>query len=906
MPETFRVGDKVETRRSSDIPERWRGKRGVVERAWPSGKVSINFANHPEQFGMLIASPRFENDQVRLLERALIIDVGAKVLVANPAWYRTNGTGNVAPEFYDRICEVRRRYDSGDLLWYVRHPDTQRDAIVHRKYLTVAEEAPPPKFEIGQFALVANPAYLSAETSTWEVADSRFFGKVARVTSRHNHGGQWDLTHESTSRVATIHENWLTFHVETGEPTFDLGALVHVNDTPHEFSGGFNPKPAWAERDVVITKVDGPRCQVRRIAEALQATWLHQDCLSEVAYTPPTVGTHVQVQVGAMARSSDEINQSLSAYAHRVGVVHGTDSNGNTHVRLTNGDNLYVWAPFLKVLTAEEAANIISPNDIVRVAMNASRYAEGGDNPSGVQGRVCRVSTDYDLDQGIYYVQDERTGESAYIHRAFLTKVETVSTVESGDVQCMCCFTAIRRNAARNMHGYRYCDDCIVNCATCGQHRTLDSRGGFLRVVNGAWSCDSCTQMCRGCNIWYPSADLEPDPTSSRLYRYCSNCRSVCVDDTCEQVIYGPNGGYCAACVDDVGRQGLGRWRSTRPTMWLGGPVRKEGGFYIGFEDEISASGDFRIKPLRTWALAHLGHKQALDPKPDGSVNGFEIATQPMTPAFFESVDWESLMEVINTQYPLSSYDYEEPDGHGLHVHIGRQAFRRMKTVHINPATGRRFKKPKKMMVTDAGMLAGFTYLLSKNHHELTRIGRRDNEEWAERVVKPVSAALIHQNSEVRGKQWEKIQQTGVYVPRGAVNLTNERTIEIRVFKSTRDADELRDAVRVVYLAAEYIRYLRGFGSINPKGLTWEGFATWVHSVKPEAYNSIAGHEPPADLIPVVTKTDLMEAFTPPEGTTGLNLVMEHDGDQVPVPVGGGDFEDDEDYDDEEDERDPF
>jgi hypothetical protein len=208
----------------------------------------------------------------------------------------------------------------------------------------------------------------------------------------------------------------------------------------------------------------------------------------------------------------------------------------------------------------------------------------------------------------------------------------------------------------------------------------------------------------------------------------------------------------------------------------------------------------------------------------------------------------------------------DEPDGHGLHVHIGRQAFRTEKTVRR--LGGRALPSPQRAMVTDAPLLAAFTYLLSSGHAHLTRIGRRNNSRWAPKMDSPVKAALMHEGSEVSrsGKQYQKLRQMGgVAIPRGAVNLQNAATVEIRVAKSTRNADELRASVRVVYLAAEFVRHLRREGGMDPKQVNWASFAEWVGQTMPEAYDSIAGAPRPAAHPVTAMSPTLMDAFRTPE-----------------------------------------
>lgn len=340
----------------------------------------------------------------------------------------------------------------------------------------------------------------------------------------------------------------------------------------------------------------------------------------------------------------------------------------------------------------------------------------------------------------------------------------------------------------------------------------------------GESGCAACTQTCEGCEdvthlrCAYMLTNIEGEVLCGDCYTCCDHC------DGYYPTYTGSEGACPRGCIDRE-INGYGR---TRPSMWLGGPLPKTddgmidktqpGAYYIGFELEVSADRDQSAGPVRDWALANLGNRNALDCKEDSSVEGYEIVSQPMTPAFFESIDWESLMDVINTQHPL--YGGEEPTEHGLHVHIGRVAFER-----------------------DDVATAAYSYLLAQGSH-LERIGRRSAYHYCAKVRYPVSAHISQmraQNGKYT-KQTEKVANRGIYAGRDAVNLQNDKTIEVRAFKSTRSANELRDAVRLTYVAAEYIRHLRlGRKPVSPKALHWAEFARWTATAYPEAFASIAG-----------------------------------------------------------------
>lgn len=378
------------------------------------------------------------------------------------------------------------------------------------------------------------------------------------------------------------------------------------------------------------------------------------------------------------------------------------------------------------------------------------------------------------------------------------------------------CEVRAKRRTLRERIGQFYCLGHIDYCVYCSRSQPVSEMHNIVRPrhTTSGMFCNSCSHECAECG------ERVAEPDSRRTYsgtRLCNDCSEVC--GGCSYYVQaGEDCGYCGSRI--VGLNGYGK---THADIWLGGPLPKnkkgiERGYYLGFELEVSATkGNVRV--LHDWARDALGYSEAIDCKEDSSVRGFEIATQPMTPQFFESVDWDGFFAVLNKNFPLTNRKRTEPEGHGLHVHIGRTAF-----------------------ANDDIAMAAFCYLIGQSSH-LERIARRKPTNYCVKVVKPVSAAIRSVNNKT-GKyriQADKAARNGVYADRNAINLLNGHTIEIRAFRSTRKAQDLKDAVRLVYVAAEYIRYLR-FENVGvpPKALHWTEFTKWVGVNHPEAFESIA------------------------------------------------------------------
>lgn len=408
------------------------------------------------------------------------------------------------------------------------------------------------------------------------------------------------------------------------------------------------------------------------------------------------------------------------------------------------------------------------------------------------------TTANYNHQEEAVPIQDEDTDTC---DRCNASVPESTLTMHDDDWTCPDCL----RNCARcevseadrtlyEVQSYRgtqhYCRNCSVRCYECGG-RLVPEDAYYLSDNH---YCLGCTETCASCGDRIPGSDT-----------YCWDCDSNSDFDFSEG-------------------NGIRGWGCTSPTMWCGGPTPKDDsgkqlGFFVGVEHEIYASRSEGAMHVHRFAEQH-GVPGFFDCKEDSSVDGYEIATQPMTPEFFESFDWEGYMAMLNKHHPLPHGMDEEYEEHGIHVHIGRIAFDR-----------------------DPVAIAAFTYLLSQGEH-LERIARRAPYHYCEKVLKPVKAAIIAASrSDRETAQSRRISYNeAVRLDRDAVNLTNSRTIEIRAFRSTRSANDLRDAVRVVYIGAEYVRHLRATkNGLNRDRLSWTEFARWVAVQYPEAFASIAG-----------------------------------------------------------------
>lgn len=450
--------------------------------------------------------------------------------------------------------------------------------------------------------------------------------------------------------------------------------------------------------------------------------------------------------------------------------------------------------------------------------------------PTFLIGDWVRVADDARTSREDGWMDHTALGKTGTIRRAFVYDGETYNVRLDGPFGTYTVWggslTLLERNGVRvegapAIERPLYCNNAYCGVALATEDDRVDT---MTETGDGGTGCASCISTCVECDDVHLRAYGSISNINGRYV--CTDCSTTC--DDCGTRFINNEDDECPNWEQHSLPRGVHSYGHTHPSMWLGGPLPKKedgkintavpGSYYLGIELEIYASYDQSAMPIYDWAETHLGHRDAIVCKEDSSVHGFEIVTQPMTPEMFESVDWESFMDLINTNHPLGPNRNDEPTEHGLHVHIGRIAFER-----------------------DDVAQAAYSYLLSQGDH-LERIGRRTAYHYCAKVKYPVSAHISTMAYRKPGVQTLKAQRRGIMAGRDAVNLQNENTIEVRAFRSTRNADYLRNAVRLTYIAAEYIRYLRvNREAVSPKSLHWARFAEWVGEHYPEAHASIAG-----------------------------------------------------------------
>lgn len=208
--------------------------------------------------------------------------------------------------------------------------------------------------------------------------------------------------------------------------------------------------------------------------------------------------------------------------------------------------------------------------------------------------------------------------------------------------------------------------------------------------------------------------------------------------------------------------------------------------------------------------------------KTDCSVRGLEIVSHPMTLAWAREFPFGELLADLRRR------GCSDPNGCGLHIHVDRQAFRKLAPRIIVPATtGRDLRgrfatptaavtAPQKGSATHQMMWLLFIF---RNSGPLIELGRR-NSTWGS-FRKPEKGELAKKAKANGAAYGERYM---------AVNTNNEATYEMRFMKSTLSEQELMASIEFADASVRYTRDLKTPQVLKGTALKWSHFTDWVEA----------------------------------------------------------------------------
>jgi hypothetical protein len=295
-------------------------------------------------------------------------------------------------------------------------------------------------------------------------------------------------------------------------------------------------------------------------------------------------------------------------------------------------------------------------------------------------------------------------------------------------------------------------------------------------------TCDTCCH-CR------------PDDVTTAHRNCCGYLAMVTFEDT------------AASAADPYGTSLMygSHYGSPEPYQFHGSDSRA----HYGMEIEVTTE---QVNGAILTALDEGAGHDILFFKPDGSVEGFEAVTHPMTYAWaIDHFPWEIL-----ARWKSENRCTIVRESNGIHVHVSRAAFDGPSHV---------FKWMK---------------LFYLNQPVIERLAGRRDTSWAEFRREVRDSQITHvKRKQVEAKGVTSSNVSPWYLPPGwrdrttssryqAINCTNDDTFEVRVFASTLRPSTARRHLQVVAGTVEYTRQLTAHDVAACDGWSWPAFAQWI------------------------------------------------------------------------------
>lgn len=389
--------------------------------------------------------------------------------------------------------------------------------------------------------------------------------------------------------------------------------------------------------------------------------------------------------------------------------------------------------------------------------------------------------------------------------------------IDMGEIVCReCMTTTVRCDECMNRHPianmavvnegeqqYYLCPECVdvasAVCGHCGQRHIIEY---MTKVITGVgesqmWCrpCkDSNTRYCNHCRNTVASNLITEDfegnavcPSCRPTFSRCEECGRLAPTNRMVEVEDDDSDDtrlICPRCDRDMSNERIIRDYGYKPAPIFKGVEgestrEKPETLYLGVELEIGTGGENHRKAKQV--LKVLENQEAYA-KHDGSVNnGFEIVTHPCTLQYHkEKFQWKALCKKALSL----GYRGHDDQSCGMHVHINRK-----------------FLGNTEAEVDD--VVSKMILIVENNWTDIIKFSRREPNrinQWAGNYNTKRNVSECKDKKE----KCEKVicEAKGQGDRRRAVNITNSKTIEFRLFRSTLKSNTIMANLQFCYLMA--------------------------------------------------------------------------------------------------------
>lgn len=345
--------------------------------------------------------------------------------------------------------------------------------------------------------------------------------------------------------------------------------------------------------------------------------------------------------------------------------------------------------------------------------------------------------------------------------------------------------------------GYYLCEDCGAPIP-CGEGYVINEDYNSEK-----WVCEECASnysRCDECGNYFSGSYINTDDYG---HYYCDDCmdsNDINRCDSCNELLASNHQFwcgdvcYCEQCYDSTRRNTINNYSyKPDPNFYCcDGENTKE---YFGIELEVDnghgadETAEQVIEEM-TWSDdAHVYCKK------DGSLNsGFEIVSHPCTLEYHTRyMEWENVMQIC-IENGFRSHDARTC---GLHIHIDRDTFG---------------------ITADEQDLniAKLIMLIDKFWVKVVKFSRRAQDQlsrWA--AQNNIEISEYDLTNEIKDKMKNQ-KSAGRY---HAVNLSNENTVEIRLFRGTL---RYKTFIATLQFTATLVRYAKQVTLTDIWRTTWD------------------------------------------------------------------------------------
>lgn len=315
-------------------------------------------------------------------------------------------------------------------------------------------------------------------------------------------------------------------------------------------------------------------------------------------------------------------------------------------------------------------------------------------------------------------------------------------------VVCYVCGNYVRPEDGEMVDDEFVCEDCMDNsdevfrCDNCNEYHLRD-RNDYIVLEGGDFICEDCASsgdyvQCDGCHGWFYIDDLSYNEHDETYM--CANCERAEKRRAIHSYSYKPDPVFKTGGIHDVFAD-----------------ERKMDELFFGVELEIdkgSDDGACATDIIRKTDDVYCKH--------DGSLyRGVEIVSHPCSLKYhLKDLGWDKICDIAR------SYDFtsQEAGTCGLHIHVGR------------------YQMGENMKERD-DTAAKLVLLVDRHWDSLTKFSRRRESQLSQWATRPyVRYERVKSSRRTLKEAALDTEDDGRYQ---AVNLTNENTVEFRMFNGT-------------------------------------------------------------------------------------------------------------------------